>query len=406
MFKVKILKNKIVEKRKRPDLNIKTPILKKLSEFSSDESYFVSFTDLEKIGLNPNNRFSTPIGVYAYNLKDLWPDWVAGDRFFGDDRKYVNLVKLNTNKVLNLSDYKNYGKDINYLKSLYSKKYQQKVGKTFEEFLETIEKTTDLYRFDDEASKIWGITQAISQIEDRKIGLYTKKSTIEWNKLLRDMDYDAIIDKSSNIHILQSSQAVFLVPSSYKVIGRYLNKSYGSKETQEDYWGSKKQPFWRPGQNPTVDIVVFKKEKGEYKILLITRNQKAATEAGKLALPGGFHDTNQPKGNYWKNDRETARQAAFRELTEETGLYIPWLNNMMEQVGEYEGDGRDPRDNEEAWSKTTAFALVLPNEISSKVEGRDDAESANWYSVEEILGQDLAFDHRKIIIDSIKKLGL
>ncbi len=382
------------------------PILKKLEPYSDDDSYFVSFTDLEKIGLNPNNRFSTPIGVYAYNLKDLWPDWTAGDRFFGDDRRYVNLIKLVTDKVLNLSDYTNYEKDKKFLKDKYNSTIKEKIGKEFEDFVEDVKNNADLYKYDDKASEIWGVSQAIAETDQSRVGQYTKRSTIIWNRMLRDMGYDAIVDKGSNIHILQSSQAVFLVPSSYKLVGRLLNKSYGSKSKMDDYWGSDEQPFWRPGANPTVDIVVFKKEDGELKILLIKRSATSKAFPGSLALPGGFHDTNQPKGKHWQNDRETARQAAFRELTEETGLYIPGLNRKMVEVGQYEGNDRDPRDNEEAWSKSTAFAVLLPEDVNQKVSGRDDAEEAGWISVKKALSSSLAFDHKQIILDSLSALGI
>jgi ADP-ribose pyrophosphatase YjhB (NUDIX family) len=398
-------RNFLTEKKKRPE-NVNIPILKRLERFSDDDNYFVSFTDLEKIGVNPNNRFSTPIGVYAYNLKDLWQDWVSGDRFFGDDRKYVNLIRLNTDRVLNLSSYANYSKDINFLKDVYEKSIKKKVGKNFEEFVEDVKQNADLYKYDNQASEIWGVSQAIAETDQSRVGQYTKRSTIIWNKILRDMGYDAVVDKGSNIHILQSSQAVFLVPSSYELIGRYMNRSYGQISKPVEYWGSDEQPFWRPGANPTVDIAVFKKFDDTLKILLIKRNTSSKAYPGFYALPGGFHDTNQPKGKQWKDDRESARQAAFRELTEETGLYIPSLNRSMIQVGKYEGNNRDPRDNEESWSRTTAFAVLLPEDINQKVAGRDDAEEAGWVSVEKALSTKLAFDHNQIIQDAIDKLGV
>lgn len=394
------------EERARSEINPKISILKKLEPYSKDENYYLSFTDLEKIGLNPNNRFSTPIGVYAYSLKDLWPDWIAGDRFFGDDRKYVNLLKLNTDKVLNLSSYSNYERDMNFLKNRYNNTVKQKVGKDFDKFVESVKKDADLYKYDDEASEVWGVSQAIAETDQTKIGQYTKKSTIVWNRMFRDMGYDAIIDKGSNVHILQSSQAVFLVPSSYRLVGRLLNKTYREKRVSNDYWGSDKQPFWRPGVNPTIDIVVFKKDEGEIKVLLIKRNMSSKAFPGAFAFPGGFHDTNQPKGSPWKDDRESARKAAFRELTEETGLYIPALNSQMVEVGQYEGNGRDPRDNKESWSRTTAFAVMLPENINQKVVGRDDAEEAGWIPLKKALEIDLAFDHKKILEDSIKALGI
>ena len=107
------MKYKIILKEERA-YNNKTSILKQLEPYSTDPSYFVSFTDLEKVGINPNNRFATPIGVYVYNLKDLWPDWTAGDMFFGQDRAYVNLLRLNTDKVFDFQNYTNYEQDYQF----------------------------------------------------------------------------------------------------------------------------------------------------------------------------------------------------------------------------------------------------------------------------------------------------
>lgn len=73
-----------------------------LKKYSNDSAYFVTFTSLEKVGINPVNAFSTPIGVYAYSLKDLWKHWIAGNFFFGRDRPFVNLLKVSTSKILHL----------------------------------------------------------------------------------------------------------------------------------------------------------------------------------------------------------------------------------------------------------------------------------------------------------------
>lgn len=400
------MRYRIVIKEER-SYNIKTSILKQLEPYSKDESYFVTFTDLEKVGINPNNRFATPIGVYAYSLKDLWNDWVAGDMFFGQDRQYVNLLKLNTNKVFDFQNYNNYQQDYQFLKNYYETNYEQLTGISFEDHIKNIKQKATLYEHTSEAAEIWDIIQTMLQINDRKIGgLVTKRSTVLWNKLLTKMGYEAIIDKGANIHLLQSSQAIFLTPSSYKIIDRFVNKQYGQKLDQDSYWGSDKQPFWRIGPNPTVDIVVFKREDGELKVLLIKRTATSKAEPNKYAFPGGFHDTNQPKGHPWKNDRESVRQAAFRELAEETELWIPSLNNLMKLVGTYEGNNRDPRDNEEAWSRTTAFAILLPQEVNSKVTGRDDAQEARWIPVSEATKMQLAFDHNQILQDALATMQL
>lgn len=171
----------------------------------------------------------------------------------------------------------------------------------------------------------------------------------------------------------------------------------------EGYWGNKQgQSYWRPGPNPTVDAVVTRGKGAKKEILLIRRADKeGVTERGKWALPGGFHDTNAKKGEPWREDKESARDAALRELHEETGLDAADMRSHLRQVGSYEGHNRDPRDNAEAWSKSTAFHLHLGGELATKpVKGQDDADRAKWVPIKELKKYDLAFDHAKIIKDA------
>lgn len=171
------------------------------------------------------------------------------------------------------------------------------------------------------------------------------------------------------------------------------------------YWGSKApggQNYYRPGQNPTVDNVITRDGPNGPEVLLIRRADKeGVAERGKWALPGGFHDTEAKKGEPWKPGHETAQQAALRELKEETGLDIKTLEKQLKQVGVYEGGRRDPRDNAEAWSKSTAFKLHLTPEQGKKVvKGTDDADMARWVPTVELREMPMAFDHRKILLDA------
>ena len=174
----------------------------------------------------------------------------------------------------------------------------------------------------------------------------------------------------------------------------------------DNYWGTDKQPFYRPGANPTVDLVVKYNDGKNTKILLIKRGENSKAEAGKWALPGGFHDSNEPIGKPWKPGRETAEQAAIRELTEETGLYIANVKDLalrLKKVGVYEGGNRDPRDNKESWSKSTTFTIELTPEDGVKldsVSGKDDAQDAKWFDEDKL--PELAFDHKKIINKALK----
>jgi ADP-ribose pyrophosphatase YjhB (NUDIX family) len=178
-----------------------------------------------------------------------------------------------------------------------------------------------------------------------------------------------------------------------------------SSPKDPSHWGSAKQPYWRPGKNPTVDNVITRDnpKTGQREVLLIQRAEmshgKPVAEGGKWALPGGFHDSDSKKGEEWKPGKETPAEAALRELKEETGLDAAELKDKMRHVGEYEGNSRDPRDNAEAWSSSNAFHLHLTPEMAQRaVAGTDDASDAKWIP----LGQlpTMAFDHAKILADA------
>lgn len=83
---------------------------------------------------------------------------------------------------------------------------------------------------------------------------------------------------------------------------------------------------------------------------------------GSWALPGGF-----------VNPRETADQAAVRELAEETGVE----GLKLERVGLYSDPDRDPR----GWTVSEAFVAV--DDEGRILHAGDDAAKAAWFAVEE-----------------------
>ena len=144
----------------------------------------------------------------------------------------------------------------------------------------------------------------------------------------------------------------------------------------------------------TADVVVFRREAGEMKVLLIRRGGHPCL--GMWAFPGGFSDAG-----------ETIEQTAARELQEETGAEgLP-----MELVGVFSKPGRDPR----GWTVSVAFCSVLDEDIP--VAAGDDAADTRWVSVRRKDGQliltldgaplkELAFDHWDILTAAADKAGI
>jgi 8-oxo-dGTP diphosphatase len=173
-----------------------------------------------------------------------------------------------------------------------------------------------------------------------------------------------------------------------------------------------KNSYYYKGANPTVDLLLISPEN---KILLVLRKKEAQACPDMWAIPGGFVDTDAKKHEEWTPGREVPEQAAFRELVEETGIAGNLLDkNRLQFTGIYEGNNRDPRDNLESWSKSHAFSYTMTederhiiNTVKNINDGvdLDDVADTKWFTLEEVSNIKLAFDHNKIISDTILKLN-
>ena len=66
----------INEKRRNPELNPKVSFVELLEKYKGRTDIFVTYTKLPKLGINPNNVFDTPTGVYSYPI-----DYVINEKY-------------------------------------------------------------------------------------------------------------------------------------------------------------------------------------------------------------------------------------------------------------------------------------------------------------------------------------
>lgn len=166
-------------------------------------------------------------------------------------------------------------------------------------------------------------------------------------------------------------------------------------------------PLWRPGDNPAVDLVMFRERfpGAPIEILMVRRIEDAPACGGMLANPGGFVDSLSGRGEPFV-PAETPRQAALRELAEETGLSRDDLDSLIKEIGRYDSPARDPRSTPESYVSSTAFSVFLRGEWGSKTEAGTDASAAPWMTLMELGDEVLAFDHGTIIQDAARAMGI
>ena len=131
-----------------------------------------------------------------------------------------------------------------------------------------------------------------------------------------------------------------------------------------------------------VDAIIFGYEKGQLFVLLI--KQKSGPFANIWCLPGGF-----------VKDQESLTEAVERELLEETGISV----NYLEQLYTFGDPGRDVR---KRVISVAYFGLVDPSKLSLIKKNDTDAEDADWFAIREL--PSLGYDHSRIVATALERL--
>lgn len=64
-----------------------------LAPYKNRDDIYITFTDLLKVGINPQYGHKTPLGIYAYPLKVPWEDVVRNEIPFAGERSYVHILQ-------------------------------------------------------------------------------------------------------------------------------------------------------------------------------------------------------------------------------------------------------------------------------------------------------------------------
>ncbi len=130
-----------------------------------------------------------------------------------------------------------------------------------------------------------------------------------------------------------------------------------------------------------VDLIVLNRE--QTKILLVTRGSHPYVNY--LALPGGFY----------QNTDDTIEYAAARELLEETSVSLNITEENLVKITS--SKDRDPR----GWVISAAYKVIV-NDTEIKPLANTDAINADWYDIDSLDKDKLAFDHYEIIRYAVK----
>ena len=176
------------------------------------QNLVVSYTEINKIGINPKSQYKTPIGIYFYPLKYVIDKNLKVP--FAGDQPYINICEIvRPNKILHMQEPVEPQLGIDLLNKTFTS------DKT-EEAMEWIEKSNFEYRSN--YSTVWLVTQIISN-----------QNPILWNTNLRKLGIDGFIDHDTGtIHTGEPTQGVALSANALKVIHVIENIKQVSDESK------------------------------------------------------------------------------------------------------------------------------------------------------------------------------
>lgn len=235
---------------------------------SHDDLYFVSMTEIDKIGINPKSRYNTPLGIYTYPLSyvimtfENESEIIGGGTLkslpFAGAKPFANVVKTDYNKNIVCLNKANFDSvTFNY--------YVRKIGNFLARWriseaerrfvlkltdeqreafwknsVDTVEEWANKSEYNARiptwGGRFWYVTMLAADLmaagsgKEKREG-NVKPSSLLWNKLFREIGIDGVVDYGEGIiHGAEPTQGVFFTPDAIQLVARVNNKQYKPSE--------------------------------------------------------------------------------------------------------------------------------------------------------------------------------
>lgn len=220
---MKTLRTLLSEKRSNPSLNPTLTAYEQLKKYKG-KGVYITFTSVNKVGINPNNKFKTPTAIYTYPLDGVWHHMKkfkdASNVPFAGKADHIAILKPRGNFIQDISKTYTkdmYDKDLAKLRKMYPQKDPYEIGIEW-----SIQEGAQRSFNRSWGGKMWNITRYVSYNHNLK---GADNTVHKWNKIWRNLGYDGIGDTSGIIHYNEPVQAIFLSIKGINHIETIMNRS-------------------------------------------------------------------------------------------------------------------------------------------------------------------------------------
>lgn len=212
-----------------------------IKPYLDKDNYYITFTEVNKVGINPTSVHETPNGIYCYNIKNAFKYFCNGNIKkpfveslpYANYNKYFSIFKTKDNvKILNENATE---EDFKRCYIILRNKYKNTSiynNLTYDETLDILlTKARDSSYF----GLIWTLTylvladerekERLKEIREERKSLSNSITPNKWRTLFnKDLGYDGVSDPSLGvISKAEPCQAVFFTKDVIEVIGTYDN---------------------------------------------------------------------------------------------------------------------------------------------------------------------------------------
>jgi len=234
----------IFEARRNPHLNPRVDPYDALMMFADRKNVFVTFTEIPKIGIKPNTKWDTPVGIYSYPLErviDRSSSFsVFSNAVFPRNQKWVTVFELKGNNILDLQNYD------------HSHVWKRVRDYAFHEgMLGVVEPYKN--------SNIWDAVNAIADYVQRKTG--KNRGVVMTSIITNVIGVHTVVDRKGLIYRGEPVQAIHFRTSFLNVLGQWENKPPTQARKQSFGWYQQQEIIGRTVndiiRNDDSDMLVY-----------------------------------------------------------------------------------------------------------------------------------------------------
>lgn len=224
-------------------------IVNTLQPYAGQDDVFVSFSDIPKLGINPQTGYNTPAGIYSYPLREMWPAIKANTIPYAGERQYALVLQPRSREgIVNVATYTG-GEFWRHMRVLEQKVIPKIAGPDvdLDRFLDFFDDAKRESKQQTPAGWLWNITRVLASMWYKSYN--GPKPTVAWNAIMRALAITGVVDQQGSglIHANEPTQAVWFSANNLKLlsIARNIRKGSVSRQTQLALIQKNPDNIWR-----------------------------------------------------------------------------------------------------------------------------------------------------------------